>query len=79
MKRKFKEAIETFNQIEAKHNLNEYLKPLFYQYRAYGYFCTGQHQQALADYLVLDQIKEGENGSNKYNKFLCEGILSVQD
>ena len=30
MKRKFKEAIETFNQIEAKHTLNEYLKPLFY-------------------------------------------------
>lgn len=55
MKRKFKEALENFQKlILIPDGLCEFLRPMFYMYRAYGYFCQGSHQKALFDYLVID-------------------------
>lgn len=30
-------------------NNNEFLKPLVYNYRAYGWICLGKHEKALED------------------------------
>ena len=43
MKRKFKEGIENLTGLINKENLGDFLKPLAYSYRAYGYFCLGKH------------------------------------
>jgi len=43
MKRKFKEGIENLTKLINKDLLGDFLKPLVYTYRAYGYFCVGKH------------------------------------
>ncbi|CAD8059821.1 unnamed protein product [Paramecium sonneborni] len=77
MKRKFQESLNNFQEIQNNHQLNDFLKPLFYAYRAYGLFCLSKHQQALEDYKLLLDIQPAES-SVHYNKFLCEGILKIQ-
>ncbi|CAD8053664.1 unnamed protein product [Paramecium sonneborni] len=77
MKRKFQESMLNFQEIQNNHQLNDFLKPLFYAYRAYGHFCLSKHQKALDDYKYLLEIQQAES-SVHYNKFLCEGILKVQ-
>ena len=77
MKRKFKEALENFNAITRSYLLGDFIKPLFHVYRAYGYFCLGKHQSSLYDYLAVETLLATDPNST-YNKFLCEGILSVQ-
>ncbi|CAK74957.1 unnamed protein product (macronuclear) [Paramecium tetraurelia] len=77
MKRKFQDSMLNFQEIQNNHQLNDFLKPLFYAYRAYGQFCLSKHQKALDDYKYLLEIQPAES-SVHYNKFLCEGILKVQ-
>ncbi|CAK58296.1 unnamed protein product (macronuclear) [Paramecium tetraurelia] len=77
MKRKFQESLNNFQEIQSHHQLNDFLKPLFYAYRAYGHFCLSKHQKALEDYKYLLEIQPAES-SVHYNKFLCEGILKIQ-
>ena len=43
MKRKFKEGIENLTKLINKDSIGDFLKPLVYTYRAYGYFCVGKH------------------------------------
>lgn len=43
MKRKYKDAIDNFNNIQKSYQLGDFLKPLFHAYRGYGYFCLGKH------------------------------------
>ncbi|EAS02746.2 tetratricopeptide repeat protein (macronuclear) [Tetrahymena thermophila SB210] len=76
MKRKYKDAIDNFNLITSNFSLGDFMKPLFYVYRAYGYFCLGKHQNALYDYMAVESnLKDDLN--SQYNKSLCDGILSV--
>ncbi|CAD8142066.1 unnamed protein product [Paramecium pentaurelia] len=77
MKRKFQESLNNFQEIQNHHQLNDFLKPLFYAYRAYGQFCLSKHQKALEDYKYLLDIQPAEP-SVHYNRFLCEGILKIQ-
>lgn len=78
MKRKFKDALENFTQIQKNHDFNDFLKPLFHTYRAYGYFCLGKHKSALSDYNLVEQSQTLDSNSS-YNKLLCQGILSIQE
>ena len=43
MKKKFKEALEIFDKISKQYQLGDFIKPLFYIFRAYGFFCQGKH------------------------------------
>ena len=43
MKRKYNEGIENLTKLVKNFNLGDFLKPLIYIYRAYGYFCVGKH------------------------------------
>ena len=78
MKRKFSESLQNFSQIQQKHSLNEFLKPIFYAYRGYGNFCLSNHSRALEDYKSLLEIKGSLDQGSNYNRLLCEGIINVQ-
>lgn len=41
MKRKFEEGIINLTNLISKNLVNDFLKPLVYQYRAYGLICVG--------------------------------------
>ncbi|CAD8212992.1 unnamed protein product [Paramecium pentaurelia] len=73
MKRKFDEGVETLTTLITKHQVTDFLKPLIFQYRAYGYFCQSQYQKALND---LNQLTSLEKPSI-YNKLIAEGILAA--
>ena len=36
--------------------MGDFLRPLIYSYRAYGYFCLGKHQKALNDLVYLEKL-----------------------
>ena len=44
MKRKFQEGNSSLSKLQEKFELGNFLKPLFFKYRAYGYFCEGNHE-----------------------------------
>jgi hypothetical protein len=72
MKRKFKDGIEKLNELIKKYTLSDFLTPLVYTHRAYGYFCIGKHQKCLNDLLKVEKL----DYSSLYNKYICEGILA---
>jgi hypothetical protein len=76
MKRKYKEGIENLSKLIKAYNLGDFLKPLVYTYRSYGYFCLGKHQKALTD---LQEVENKLEKSSSYNKLICEGIISAQN
>ena len=49
MKRKHEDGIKNLTTLVKTQTLGDFLKPLVYSYRAYGYFCLGKHQKALND------------------------------
>lgn len=49
MKRKFQEGIDSLSELIKQNLLNDFLKPLTYTHRAYGYFCLGIHDKCLLD------------------------------
>ncbi|CAD8173712.1 unnamed protein product [Paramecium octaurelia] len=73
MKRKFDEGVEALTTLISKHQITDFLKPLIYQYRAYGYFCQSQYQKSLND---LNQLTSLEKPSI-YNKLIAEGIIAA--
>ena len=42
MKRKHTEGIESLTSVFKKQPVSDFLRPLAYNYRAYGYFCVGK-------------------------------------
>jgi hypothetical protein len=36
--------------------MNEYIKPLIYSFRAYGYFCQYKYTHALNDLLTMEKL-----------------------
>ncbi|EGR34644.1 hypothetical protein IMG5_005100 [Ichthyophthirius multifiliis] len=76
MKRKYQEGIENLSKLVKGYNLGDFLKPLVYTYRSYGYFCLGKHQKALLD---LQTVENKLEKCSNYNKYICEGILSAQN
>jgi hypothetical protein len=49
MKRKFREGIDNLTQLASSQQVSDFLKPLVFSYRAYGFFCTSKYEKALAD------------------------------
>ncbi len=43
MKRKFKEGTECLTSMVKGGNISDFLKPMLFTYRAYGYFCLGKY------------------------------------
>lgn len=51
MKRKTTEGLANLNKLEEKYpKMDDFIKKLFYLYRAYGFFVSGQHSRCLKDY-----------------------------
>ncbi|KAL4437922.1 hypothetical protein ABPG74_001093 [Tetrahymena malaccensis] len=78
MKRKHKEGIRNLTNLVKNYSLGDFLKPLVYTYRAYGYFCLGKHQKSLNDLQFIENFSKLEKPSI-YNKLICEGIISAQN
>lgn len=49
MKKKIKRGVDILSQLIKKQNINEYIRPLAYSFRAYGYFCQCKYTHALND------------------------------
>lgn len=44
MKRKFPDGNTGLFKLQQNFDLGNFLKPLLFKYRAYGYFCEGKHE-----------------------------------
>ncbi len=49
---------------------SDYVTPLVYLYRAYGYFVSENYDKCLKDYIKSNSIKK-LNNSAFYNQLLC--------
>ena len=76
IKKKYTEGIDQMNKVVNEEELAEILKPLVLSYRAYGYYCTGEIENALNDYKEL-QKKYKIQGGDIINMELCHGILAT--
>jgi hypothetical protein len=54
MKRKHQEGVDFLNRLLKQANVGDFLKPLIFNYRAYGLFCLGRHQKALEDLQYIE-------------------------
>lgn len=69
MKRKYDEGLDSLNSV-LKRNISDFIKPLAYNYRAYGLFCQGKIKKALSDYGELQKFNKLDRAAS-YNKTLC--------
>jgi tetratricopeptide (TPR) repeat protein len=77
MKRKFQEAISVFNQLQVHQaSFDDFLLPLYHQFKAYGYFCLGKHKEAIIEYQCLDY--QTKDQISCFNQHLCEGIVEAE-
>lgn len=49
MKRKYKEGLDNLTTLVEKFSLNDFLTPLIFTYRAYGFICESKFNKALKD------------------------------
>lgn len=49
MKKKIKKGVDVLSQLIKKQNMNEYIRPLTYSFRSYGYFCQCKYTHSLND------------------------------
>lgn len=77
MKRKTKTGIklltslaEKFAASTSEQTANEYIVPLIYVYRAYGYFISDDYDKSLKDYIKANQITKLNNMA-VFNMILC--------
>jgi tetratricopeptide (TPR) repeat protein len=54
----------------------DYITPLVYLYRAYGYFITDEYDKALKDYIKSNTIKK-LNTSATFNMIMCQGLKAL--
>ena len=52
MKRKHTEGIESLTNVFKKQPVSDFLRPLAYNYRAYGYFCVGKFKVSIHIFIV---------------------------
>lgn len=78
MKRKYKEGLDNLTTLVEKFSLNDFLTPLIFTYRAYGFICESKFNKALKDLQTVEKNQPIDDAS-KYNKLICEGIISAQD
>ncbi len=82
MKRKTKTGLKLLSSLLDKlptapvETQSDYITPLIYIYRAYGYFVTDEYDKSLKDYLKSSQLKK-LNTSATYNMIMCQGLKSL--
>ena len=55
----------------------DYIFPLLFIYRAYGYIILEEYDKGLKDFLKSSQIKK-LNNSQHYNMILCQGLKNLE-
>jgi len=55
----------------------DYIFPLLFVYRAYGYIILEEYDKSLRDFIKSSQIKK-LNASQNYNMVLCQGLKNMQ-
>ena len=77
MKKNYEEGIMILSKLleEDDKPLNNFLKPLIYSSRSYGYMALSKFHEATED-LELMENKYSLDLPNLYNKFICEGIIA---
>lgn len=78
MKKNFDTGIKILSELIASGGekpLGNFLKPLVYSSRSYGYMSLGKFQQAKDDLEKLEN-EYSLDIPNLYNKFICEGIMA---
>jgi len=63
-------AAEAKGQVSIGGDEKDYIYPLLYIYRAYGYIVLEDYDKGLKDFLKSSQIKK-LNASQNYNMILC--------
>lgn len=58
MKRKYDEGIEALTKLVNSASISEFLKPMIYQYRAYGYICQSHYGKALSDLNHISSLEK---------------------
>ena len=76
MKKKIKKGVDILSQLIKKQNINEYIRPLAYSFRAYGYFCQCKYTHSLNDLDTLEKFGYELDSASQYNKSLLEGVLA---
>lgn len=77
MKKNFDTGIKILTDLSnsGEKPLGNFLKPLVYSSRSYGYMSLGKYQQAKEDLEKLEN-EYSLDIPNLYNKFICEGIMA---
>lgn len=82
MKRKTKTGLKLLSslidkiQSASQMTQQDYITPLVYLYRAYGYFITDEYDKALKDYIKSNTIKK-LNTSATFNMIMCQGLKAL--
>ena len=61
----------------ANYDEKDYIYPLLFIYRAYGYIVLEEYDKGLKDYLKSSQIKK-LNSSQNFNMILCQGLKNFE-
>ncbi len=83
MKRKTKTGIKLLTALLEKlavssvQTQNDYITPLIYIYRAYGYFICDEYDKALKDYIKSNSLKK-LNVPAFYNMIISQGLKCLE-
>ena len=77
MKKKIKKGVELLSTLLKKQHLYDYIKPLAYSFRAYGYFCQSKYTHSLHDLETLEKQGFALDSASQYNKLLLEGLIAT--
>lgn len=61
----------------ASYDEKDYIFPLLFIYRAYGYIVLEEYDKGLKDFLKSSQIKK-LNSSQNFNMILCQGLKNLE-
>ena len=77
MKKNYNEGIKILTQLanDTDKPMSNFLKPLFYSSRSYGYMSLEKYALAKEDLDTMER-EFSLDLPNLYNKFICQGILS---
>ena len=80
MKKNYQEGIKILTELleDQDKPLSNFLKPLFYSTRSYGYMALEKYQNAKEDLEAMENDFSLDL-PNLYNKFICEGIIACNN
>ena len=80
MKKNYQEGVKILTELleDQEKPLSNFLKPLFYSTRSYGFMAMEKFQNAKED-LEAMEADFSLDLPNLYNKFVCEGIIACNN